>query len=89
MQSPPFLQFAGVATLCAAVNWIEDAGRCARVIGVSAPPVLQSERFATPCVVGWQRPVILLPGTKLPAGWLGLFMGAYNIVRWWMQRSLG
>ena len=30
---------------------------------------------------------VLLPGTKLPLGWVALFLGAYNVVRWWMQRS--
>jgi hypothetical protein len=39
---------------------------------------------------GWLspgQPVLLLPGTRLPIGWLAMFLGCYNIVRWWMQRS--
>jgi len=30
---------------------------------------------------------VLLPGTKLPMGWLAMFLGGYNIIRWWMLRS--
>src|SRR5438132_7826673 len=34
-----------------------------------------------------EQSALMLPGTKVPVGWLALFMGAYNIVRWWLQRS--
>jgi hypothetical protein len=34
-----------------------------------------------------EQPVLVIPGTKLPIGWLALVMGAYNVIRWWMIRS--
>jgi hypothetical protein len=41
----------------------------------------------TPLWLPTGQPVITLPGTKLPLGWFVLFLGAYNVVRWWMQAS--
>jgi formylglycine-generating enzyme required for sulfatase activity/beta-lactamase regulating signal transducer with metallopeptidase domain len=45
----------------ASVHWIDDAGRCARVFNLRTPPILQTDQFTTPCLVGFHRPVILLP----------------------------
>jgi beta-lactamase regulating signal transducer with metallopeptidase domain len=47
--------------MSAPLGWIEDAGRCARVFRVTPPPVLLTEYFNTPCLVGCGAPAILLP----------------------------
>jgi len=50
----------------AGAAWQERAGRLGRRVGVASPVrVFESVRVQVPCVVGWIRPIVLVPASAL------------------------